>query len=99
MVIINHNSINAFQHGLMVEKYAYFWIKGKCMFLYSAVSSPLYPSVCFIRFLPWQTCLCQHQVGFTSKHSRDIVEINKYLDQNVLKKVFNNHENIDQTIE
>ena len=43
--------------------------KGKCMFLHSAVSSPLDRSKRFTLFLPWQTCSFQHQLGFSWKHS------------------------------
>ena len=43
--------------------------KGKGMFLYSAVSSPLDRSNSFTLFLPWQTCSFRHQLGFSWKHS------------------------------
>ena len=36
--------------------------KGKGMFLYSAVSSPLH-------FIPWQTCSFQYQLDFSGQHS------------------------------
>ena len=39
--------------------------KGKGMFLYSAVSSPLDRSKRFTLFLPWQTCSFRHQLGFS----------------------------------
>ena len=43
--------------------------KGKGMFLYSAVSSPLARSKRFTHFLPWQTGSFRHQLGFSGKHS------------------------------
>ena len=44
-------------------------IKGKGMFVYSAVSSPLDFSKRFNLFLPWQTCSFRHKLGFSWKHS------------------------------
>ena len=41
----------------------------KCMFLYSAISSPLDHSKRFTLFLPWQTCSFRYQLGFSGKHS------------------------------
>ena len=45
--------------------------KGKGMFSYSAVSSPLDRSKRFIHFFcpSWQTCSLRHQLGFFGKHS------------------------------
>ena len=45
--------------------------RGKGMFLYSAVSSPLDSSKRFTLFLPWQTCSFRHQLGFSWKHSNN----------------------------
>ena len=45
--------------------------KGKGLFSYSAVSSPLDRSKRFIHFFcpSWQTCSLRHQLGFFGKHS------------------------------
>ena len=54
-------------HARLMDRGEHLITKG--MIRYSAVSSPLDRSKRFTLFLPWQTCLFQHRLGFSWKHS------------------------------